>query len=111
VELADQLAFALKVRPLVLDAKTHAQLTEETRGRLLRLMKMVENSSEFSAPALEVSIKAFAEAEGIGIGKFGPALRGVLSGGAPAPGLAESLAALGREEALGRLQDALTLST
>jgi glutamyl-tRNA synthetase len=49
----------------------------------------------------------FAASEGVGLGKFGPALRGVLSGGAPAPGLAETLAALGREEALGRLQDAL----
>ena len=30
-----------------------------------------------------------------------------LAGMAPAPGLAETLASLGREEALGRLQDAL----
>jgi glutamyl-tRNA synthetase len=43
----------------------------------------------------------------VGLGKFGPALRGVLSGGATAPDLASSLAALGREESLGRLKDAL----
>jgi glutamyl-tRNA synthetase len=32
----------------------------------------------------------------------------VLTGGAPAPDLAATLAALGRDEALGRLHDALT---
>ena len=41
------------------------------------------------------------------MGKFGAPLRGVLSGGAPAPDLASALAALGREEALGRIGDAL----
>jgi glutamyl-tRNA synthetase len=52
-------------------------------------------------------LREFAEAEGVGLGKIGPALRGVLSGGASAPDLASALAALGKEEALGRLNDAL----
>jgi glutamyl-tRNA synthetase len=110
VELAEQLAFALKSRPLALDAKTHALLSEETRSRLSRLKGALENEQEFSLVSLETALKTFAETEGVGMGKFGPALRGVLAGGAPAPGLAETLAALGREEALGRLHDALTLS-
>jgi glutamyl-tRNA synthetase len=46
----------------------------------------------------------------VGLGKFGPLLRNVLAGGSPAPGLAETLAALGREEALARLHDALPQS-
>ena len=60
--------------------------------------------------ALEASLRAFAEAEGVGLGKVGPWLRGVLSGGAPAPDLASTLTALGREEALGRMDDALSLA-
>ena len=56
---------------------------------------------------LESVIRGFAEAEGVGIGKFGPALRGVLSGGAAAPDLASTLIALGKDEALARLGDAL----
>jgi glutamyl-tRNA synthetase len=52
-------------------------------------------------------LKGFASDEGVGMGKFGPALRGMLSGGSIAPDLASCLAALGREESLGRLQDAL----
>ena len=58
-------------------------------------------------PALENALKSFAESEGVGLGKFGPALRGVLSGGHPAPDLASTLAALGPDEGLARIDDAL----
>ena len=107
VELADQLAFVLKTRPLELDERTRGRLSEETRQRLTRLRDALEQEPEFTAAALEGRLKAFAAAEGVGMGKFGPALRGVLAGGAPAPDLAATLAALGREEALARLNDAL----
>ena len=56
---------------------------------------------------LEAMIRAFAGTEGVGIGKFGPALRGILSGGGVAPDLATLLLSLGREESLARLNDAL----
>ena len=108
LELADQLAFVLKRRPLALDEKTRGQLSDETRARLGRLEGALRDAADFSPAALEAQLRAFAEAEGVGMGKFGPALRGVLAGGSPAPDLAATLAALGREEALGRLHDALT---
>ncbi len=60
------------------------------------------------APTLGKALQQFAESEGVGLGWFGPALRGVLSGGAPAPDLASALEALGREESLGRIADALS---
>jgi glutamyl-tRNA synthetase len=56
---------------------------------------------------LETVLKSFAESEGVGFGKFGPALRGILTGGAPAPDLNKTIAALSRDEAIGRLDDAL----
>jgi glutamyl-tRNA synthetase len=43
----------------------------------------------------------------VGIGKFGPALRAVLSGGSPAPDLAGALISIGRDESLARIHDAL----
>ena len=65
--------------------------------------------------ALESALLALcglaAAQEGVGMGKFGPALRGILSGGSPAPDLASTLAALGREESLRRLHDALFKAT
>jgi len=46
----------------------------------------------------------------VGLGKIGPALRAVLSGGSAAPDLAGALVALGKAESLGRLDDALSLN-
>jgi glutamyl-tRNA synthetase len=108
LELADLCNFALKIRPLELDDKSQALLTEETRERLSRLAEDLSLADYWTPPALQTRLRAFSEAEGVGMGKFGPALRGVLSGGAAAPDLAGALAALGAEESLGRINDALS---
>jgi len=108
VDLADLTAFALKTRPLALDDKTLTALTPETRDRLRRLEADLTDETDWRPPALALRLRAFAEAEGVGLGKIGPALRGGLSGGSPAPDLAGALAALGREESLGRISDALS---
>ena len=107
-ELADLTVFVLKPRPLALDAKTQQVLTDpETWGRMDRLNAKLEGAQAWNPAALAAELKDFAAAEGVGLGKIGPGLRGILSGGAPAPDLAGALAALGREESLGRLHDAL----
>ena len=58
--------------------------------------------------ALRGALRAFAAAEGDGMGAFGQALRAVLAGGASAPDLASALTALGKSESLGRIEDALS---
>jgi len=110
LELADLTVFVLKTRPLALDAKTVGLLTDETRDRLGRLRETLSGAPEWAKPALDQILRDFAQSEGVGLGKIGPALRGVLSGGAPAPDLASALTALAREESLGRLDDALSQS-
>jgi glutamyl-tRNA synthetase len=107
LELRDALLFVVKRRPVPLDDKLGAVLAGDTGERLGRLAAVLTAEPGWTRERLDAVLQAFAASEGVGLGKFGPALRGVLSGGAPAPGLAETLAALGREEALGRLQDAL----
>ncbi len=107
LQLADLVEFALAQRPLPLGEKAAALLTEETRGRLHRLSRKLEGHDDWSPEALNAAIRAFSTEEGVGIGKFGAALRGVLSGGLSAPDLASALAILGRDESLGRLSDAL----
>ena len=108
LELADMTVFALKRRPLDLDPKTQGLLTEETAARLGRLSKALAGAEDWAPTPLEAAIRAFAESDGVGIGKFGAPLRGVLAGGAAAPDLASCLTALGREESLGRIDDALS---
>ena len=110
LELADAVVFALKRRPLEIPEKARELLTEETRARLGRLREAYVSATEWDVPGLEAFNKAFAEKEGVGLGKIGPALRAVLSGGSPAPDLAGALVALGKDESLGRLDDALSLN-
>lgn len=108
VELGDLCQFVLKQRPITLDEKSRSLLTEETRGLLARLMVWLTKEEQWTPEALLESLRAFAKAEGVGLGKFGAALRAVLSGGASAPDLASALSALGSNESLGRLEDALS---
>jgi glutamyl-tRNA synthetase len=108
LDLADLTVFVLKVRPLALDEKTLKLLDETTRERLARLATRLGDEPEWIASPLSKALQEFAESEGVGLGKFGPALRGVLSGGATAPDLASALEALGHEESLGRIADALS---
>jgi glutamyl-tRNA synthetase len=106
LDIADSLAFVMRTRPLTLDDRTRGLLTAETRQRLARLQNEIVEAP-FERGALEGMIRAFADAEGVGIGKFGPALRGILSGGATAPDLATLLLALDRDESVARLSEAL----
>jgi glutamyl-tRNA synthetase len=108
LELADAVVFVLRSRPLELPEKGRAMLTDEVRDRLARLRDDIAAAADWNVPALEARIRAFAEREGVGIGKFGPALRMVLGGGSPAPDLASTLVSLGKDETLGRMDDALS---
>jgi glutamyl-tRNA synthetase len=111
LELADATVFALKRRPLELTDKTKELLNEETCARFARLRAAFAAAPVWDVPSLESLNRGFAESEGVGLGKIGPALRGVLSGGSPAPDLAGALVALGKDESLGRLDDALSLNS
>jgi glutamyl-tRNA synthetase len=108
LDLADLTIFALRERPLRLDDKARRQLDEETRARLARLAVRLGEEPEWRAAAMASALRTFSEGEGIGLGKIAPALRAVLSGGSVAPDLASALEALGREESLGRIADALS---
>jgi glutamyl-tRNA synthetase len=108
LQLADLTLFALLPRPLQLDEPSLKRLDETTRARLERLRQWLEATPTWTPQALEPALRAFADAEGVGMGKFGPALRGVLGGGHPAPDLASALTILGRAESLGRMGDALS---
>jgi glutamyl-tRNA synthetase len=107
VELADQTGFVLARRPLPLDEKARALLSGETLDRIARLRARLALFQSWDVFALEAELKAFAGEEGVGFGKIGPPMRAALTGGTASPDIARTLSALGREEALGRLDDAL----
>ena len=108
-QLVEQLAFVTAPRPLHLNEKTRALLNDHAvRERLIRLGTRLGDAQSWEAAALESEIRSFAADEGIGLGAVGPLLRGVLAGANAAPDLGRMLAALGREETLARLKDALS---
>ena len=107
LELADQTAFVLKPRPVAIEAKGRDLLSGDTGERIGRLRDRLSLFESWDVFALEAELKAFAEEEAVGFGKIGPAARAALTGGSASPDIAKTLAALGREESLGRLNDAL----
>jgi glutamyl-tRNA synthetase len=109
LELADAVMFVLKTRPMDIPDKVRGQLDEQMLGRIGRLRAALAAVGDWSFDPLAAALRAFADAEGVGMGKFGPQLRAILAGSASAPDLAGTMTALGRDESLGRIDDALSL--
>ncbi|MBW8734567.1 MAG: glutamate--tRNA ligase [Asticcacaulis sp.] len=109
VQLADLVHFALIERPFGLDEKTQGLMTEETVARLKRLHEALSAWTDWSAEGCDAVLKNFLENEGIGMGKVGPVLRGILSGGHPAPDISKIFTSLGQAETLARIDTAIFL--
>jgi glutamyl-tRNA synthetase len=87
-----------------MDEKASALLDDEARARLARFAGALASAAWMPAD-LEAAAKAFAEAEGVKLGKVAQPLRAALTGSAASPPIFDVLAALGREESLARLSD------
>ena len=108
LDLPNLASFAMMRRPIQLDEKTRARLSEDAVGRLRRLREKLGGQNGWTSQGLDELLRAFVAEEGVKFGEIGPLLRGVLTGGNAAPDLASTLFALQREEALGRIDDALS---
>lgn len=75
----------------------------EVRQRLARLSDVLAKTPNWDAETIGATLKDFAASEGVGLGKIGPSLRAILTGGAPAPDLGNMLWLLGKEETLARM--------
>jgi glutamyl-tRNA synthetase len=103
-ELAAGAAFLFKSRPLALDEKAAALIEAEGARELLgKISKRLQTQSDWTVPALEASLKDFAEELGLGLGKLAQPMRAALTGTTTSPGIFDVLALLGREESLARL--------
>ena len=107
VELADGAAFFFAQRPLAINDKAAKILTPEAKARLAQLKAALEALPTWDAPAIEDAVRTLAEAEGAKLGDLAQPLRAAATGSNVSPPIFEVLALLGREEALGRLGDAV----
>jgi glutamyl-tRNA synthetase len=105
IEMEQMAGFVLRRRPLQLDAAAQKLMKPEAIIALAALAPALDAVEDWRAEALADALKAFATAQGLGMGQFGPALRAALSGGSSAPDLGQTLAILGREESLARIAD------
>jgi glutamyl-tRNA synthetase len=102
VELAESAAFLARPVPLPIEPKAAALLTSESR-QMLRELGMTLADSSFAPEALEATLRGFAERTGRKLGQVAQPLRVALTGRSASPGIEATLAALGRDETLGRI--------
>jgi len=105
VELAEAARFYVQARPLALEAKAAALLAGGGRATLGRLAPALAATPDWAAPALESAVRAFADANRLKLGDVAQPLRAALAGSLVSPPIFDVMAALGRDEALGRLAD------
>jgi glutamyl-tRNA synthetase len=107
LELIDGARFITAARPLALDDKAAALLTEEARRLLGELARDLAATEPWTAEATEQAVRAFAERQGVKLGGVAQPLRAALTGRITSPPIFDVLAVLGKTESLARLQDQL----
>jgi glutamyl-tRNA synthetase len=109
IELADKAFFVTRERPVEITGKAKKSLKPDAKSRLSDLHSVLEtisNDAWVDQIILE-HLQAYISKEDIGFGKIGAPLRACLTGGAASPDLSLVLELLGRDEALGRIEDCL----
>jgi glutamyl-tRNA synthetase len=106
LELTENSSFLMRDRPIVPDDKAAKLLAGEAPGFLIRLGKHLESLQDWDPENLEKWVKLFAENEGLKLGAVAQPLRAALTGSVTSPGIYDVLVVLGREESLGRIEDA-----
>jgi glutamyl-tRNA synthetase len=102
-ELADGAAFLFKSRPLALTEPAAALLDDHARALLARISAHLRAEQGWTTEALEANLKAYAEEQGLGLGKLAQPLRAALTGQTTSPGIFDVLVLLGRDESLARI--------
>ncbi|MFN9376591.1 MAG: glutamate--tRNA ligase, partial [Novosphingobium sp.] len=102
-ELAANAAFLFAQRPLTIEDKAAALLTDEARALLGQVNARIAAQNDWTLESLEASLKAMAEEMDLGLGKLAQPLRAALTGQTTSPGIFDVLVLLGRDESLARI--------
>lgn len=106
-DLAASSLFYLRSRPIPMDEGAAKLLASATPGLLDRARARFAAQDDWTAAALEQVARELAESEAAKLGQIAQPLRAAITGSAQSPGLFEVLEVLGRQEVLGRIDDAL----
>jgi glutamyl-tRNA synthetase len=105
IELAANARFLVAPRPIRPDEKAAKLLTPDARRLLADLLERL-NGAGWQSKRLEDEVRAFAEKKGTKLGTVAQPLRAALTGSLASPGIFVVMEVLGREESLGRIDDA-----
>ena len=105
VELIEGMRFLFAERPLPMDEKAQALLTQGGAALLAQLLPMLARLTIWTAPAAEAAVRDFAETSGTKLGQVAQPLRAALTGRLTSPGIFDVLGVLGRDESLARIAD------
>jgi glutamyl-tRNA synthetase len=106
-ELANGSLFFLRNRPIPMDEGAAKLLASATPGLLDRARARFAAQTDWTAAALEQVARDLAESEAAKLGQIAQPLRAAVTGSTQSPGLFEVLEVLGKDEVLGRIDDAL----
>lgn len=109
-ELAQSFRFLTVQRPLEMNKKARKALRGNGLERLATLRPLLAKAESWNRTVLSEIIALYCSAQELSMGQFGQPLRAALTGGLPAPDIAPVLEWLGRDEALGRIDDQLKLA-
>ena len=104
-QLAEGAEFLFASRPLLMDEKASALLTEEARSHLGAAHATLGAVANWEHDDIDVAVREVAEAKGIKLGKLAQPLRAALTGKTTSPGIFDVLVFLGRDESLARIAD------
>ncbi|MEM8552124.1 MAG: glutamate--tRNA ligase [Pseudomonadota bacterium] len=105
VELLESARFLFAQRPLAMDDKAQKQLSPEGKAHLAALLPRLTALSVWTVASVEEAVRAYAAEVDAKLGKVAQPLRAALTGTTTSPGIFDVLAALPKEEALGRIAD------
>ncbi len=104
-QLIEKAHFILINRPVELDEKAAAHLTNVSRSILAELTPHLQNAS-WTRSTLEGVVASVAEAHDMKLGKLAGPLRAALAGRSVTPSVFDMMLVLGQDETIARLKDA-----
>ncbi len=108
-DLASGSLFYLRSRPIPMDDGATKLLASAPAGMLAAARTRFAAIADWSAAMLEEQARDLAEAGALKLGQVAQPLRAAVTGSSQSPGLFDVMATLGRNETLGRIDDALAL--
>ncbi len=104
-QLAEGAAFLFAARPLAMDDKAAALLTDQARGHLAQAHAALAAVPVWDHDSTDAAVREVADRLELKLGKLAQPLRAALTGKTTSPGIFDVLALLGKDESLKRIAD------